>query len=428
MRSRKIIIGAKAVLSSLPIWVGVIIIIFSVVLWHAQVQENNREVEGMIKIQLRHVYNTVRYDIERQQFVPFKNRLPDLLGGDHYYGISMRIYRNQQLIFSKGREAKTLLQRWGMQQKFVDNGHRWQLTVWPGKVILEDYKTYLPDFTLSMGLIVGVLLIIIGLLAILATKREQAIQRAEWKLRRESSEKQKLQKVLQQNQKLQAVGTLAGGIAHDFNNILYAMMGYVQMARDDVDKESVIHRNLGKVIEAGKRGQKLISSILSFSRQQSQQDIRQMNLVTMLERVFELLTPTIPTSIKIEKNITLAKADIMGDAGQLEQVMVNIINNAVDAMDGRGLLKINLTMARFRPAYCISIEDNGAGMSEETKQRMFDPFYTTKAVDKGTGLGLSMAHGIIRDHQGNIHVDSELGKGTTFSIYLPKLEATNKGE
>ena len=407
------------IVTSLPIWVGVIIVILSFWLWDAQKHADQKEVKHLVAIQLRHVQQTLQTTIKRQRIDPSADQLKELLSGDHFQGTSMQLYKNNVLVYAKGQEQKSLLRHWGASQLFQINRDVWKVTLWPDKELLQDYKTSLPDLALFMGLVVAVLLVIVGLLAMLASQAMQREKEANRHLRFETKEKEKLQKVLQQNQKLQAVGTLAGGIAHDFNNILYAMMGYVGMARQDVDKESLLYRNLGKVLDAGKRGQKLVSSILSFSRQQLTHDAQKLDLADMLAHVFGLMYPTMPTSVTVIKNITFSNAYVMGDAQALEQVMVNIINNAVDAMEGKGTLTISLTKARFREAYCISIEDTGMGMTEETKQRLFDPFYTTKAVDKGTGLGLSIAHGIIHDHQGSIHVDTELGKGSTFSIYLP---------
>lgn len=423
MRSKQDYINRKywltGIITSLPIWVGVCVIILSFVLWDMQKKTDKRQVADLVSIQLLHVQKTLETVIRNQSKEVSAAELDELFSGNHYAGTSMQLYRNNKLIYGKGPAQKNLLKDWGATRHFKIDGDLWKIDLWPEEQILQDYKTSLSDLGLFMGLVVACLLMIVGLLAMLASQREKDIQEAHRKLRFETKEKEKLQTVLQQSQKLQAVGTLAGGIAHDFNNILYAMMGYVAMAKEDVEKDGLLYRNLDKVLNAGKRGQKLVSSILSFSRQQQAQDVKKVNLMDVLGRVFELMYPTIPTSIAVVRNITLDKAEVMGDAHALEQVIVNIINNAVDAMDGTGTLTVGLTKARFREAYCISIEDTGTGMTEETKQRLFDPFYTTKSVDKGTGLGLSIAHGIIQDHKGSIHVETELGKGSTFSIYLP---------
>lgn len=240
--------------------------------------------------------------------------------------------------------------------------------------------------------------------------------------------KQKLESALQQGQKLQAMGTLAGGIAHDFNNILYAINGYVEMAREDVEKNTLIYANLGKVLEASVRGQELISRILAFSRKHHHQ-MSELNIKKTLEAVFSLLSPTIPASVTLHFSTEKNDIFIMGNQTDLHQVFVNLINNAVDAMDGEGdiTIKIKLLPAEDSniPSRChIEITDTGTGMDSNTIERIFEPFYTTKEVGKGTGLGLSIVHSIIKEHQGNITVTSELGKGTTFTILLPAIKAT----
>ena len=250
--------------------------------------------------------------------------------------------------------------------------------------------------------------------------------------------KQKLEIALLQGQKLQAIGTLAGGIAHDFNNILYAIKGYVEMAREDALKESLIYKNLGKVLEATQRGQELVARILAFGRRQKQQELKPVEVKTMIESILALLRPTIPASVNIDFKPQLDQLVILGNQTQLHQVIMNIINNAVDAMDGEG--KIILTLNRISAEdvflhqfpnmhhfnYCkIDISDTGHGMDAVTVERIFEPFFTTKEVGKGTGLGLSTAHSIIEQHQGKITVASQLGQGSTFTLLFPEYENLN---
>lgn len=244
--------------------------------------------------------------------------------------------------------------------------------------------------------------------------------------------KQKLEKALLQGQKLQAIGTLAGGIAHDFNNLLYAIIGYVEMAREDVIKDTLVHKNLGKVLDACKRGQDLISRILGFSRRQHH-DFKPIYIKDTVEGVLGLLKPTIPASVVIQFDPTHDKSIILGNQTQLHQIMVNLINNAVDAMDGEGTVTIKLSripvtdkiLKQFpniiKEPYCkIEVIDTGHGMDQTTMARIFEPFYTTKEVGKGTGLGLATVHSIIKEHQGEILVESRLGHGTKFILLLPE--------
>ncbi len=249
--------------------------------------------------------------------------------------------------------------------------------------------------------------------------------------------KQKLEKALLQGQKLQAIGTLAGGIAHDFNNILYAIIGYVELSREDTAVDTLVHKNLGKVLAGCKRGQDLISRILLFSRRQHH-DLKPVCIKETIEGVLSLLTPTIPASVTLEFESMTQDVLILGNQTQLHQVIVNLINNAVDAMDGEGSVKISLShvsstdklFSQFsnfiKGMYCkLTVIDTGHGMDQTTMARMFEPFFTTKEVGKGTGLGLSTVHTIVKEHQGEIFVESRLGHGTTFTLLFPEYTKEN---
>lgn len=302
---------------------------------------------------------------------------------------------------------------------------------------LQAIKDYLPWTTFFLIFGFFILLAIITRVAQLAAYRARNLDASNENLKREIAEriqaeesKQTLEVALLQGQKLQAMGTLAGGIAHDFNNILYAVMGFTEMAREDVEKDTIVYKNLGRVLEAGRRGQELIARILAFSRRQHHQfDV--INLKSTIEAALALLKPTIPASVDIQFDMNI-DINILGNQTQIHQVLVNLINNAVDAMDGEGNIKITITeLAKDAPErsqltqatqqdYCkIEIIDSGHGMDQPTMDRIFEPFYTTKEVGKGTGLGLSIVHSIIKEHQGEITVSSQLGQGTTFKILLP---------
>lgn len=298
-------------------------------------------------------------------------------------------------------------------------------------------ETYHPLLVLVLGLGISILVAALVRTTQLAHHHAITLNKMNEDLKKEISErmsaeetKQKLEIALLQGQKLQAIGTLAGGIAHDFNNILYAIIGYSEMARDDVERDSLLHKNLGKVLEAAHRGQELISRILDFSRHQHHQ-FDFLNLKTTIEAALSLLKPTIPASVIIK--FQAIDVFTLGNQTQIHQVLVNIINNAVDAMEGEGTINIRMQHVRADdpflrqfPAtqgqdYCkIEINDTGHGMDQSTMERIYEPFFTTKEVGKGTGLGLSIVHSIIKEHQGKISVTSQLGRGTTFMILFPE--------
>lgn len=298
----------------------------------------------------------------------------------------------------------------------------------------------LPWVVLILGVLLAILLGLAVRLIQLARFRGQSYEIVNKDFKKEIIEriraektKQKLEKALLQGQKLQAIGTLASGIAHDFNNILYAITGYVEMVREDLQTESLAYKNLGKVIEASKRGQELVGRILAFSRR-GHHEFNTICLQNTIEGALSLLKPAIPASVTINyKNKLNKKCFILGNQTQLHQILVNIINNAVDAMEGEGTVDISLTIISPKDEllqqfpkiknvnYCqIDIADTGYGMDQTILGRMFEPFFTTKEVGKGTGLGLATVHSIMKEHHGEILVESKLGHGTIFTLLLPE--------
>ena len=246
-------------------------------------------------------------------------------------------------------------------------------------------------------------------------------------------ERKALGRQLRQAQKMEAVGTLAGGIAHDFNNILSAVIGFTEMAMEDVPPESDLSHNMEQVLQAGLRAKHLVQQILAFSRQ-SEHEMKPVQLDRIIREASELLRASLPTTIDIRMDIQ-TDAFIMGDPTQMHQVLMNLCTNAGHAMRDRGgQLSIILREATTEEiqetrlpemnaeAYLqIVVQDTGHGIPHNIMDRIFDPFFTTKEHADGTGMGLSVAHGIIKSHGGSIDVESQSGQGTTFRIYLPKI-------
>lgn len=245
------------------------------------------------------------------------------------------------------------------------------------------------------------------------------------------TERSQMVRHLQQAQKMEAIGTLAGGIAHDFNNILAAVMGFTELSLLDAPQGSHLENNLRQVLSAGLRAKKLISQILTFSRQ-SNPETQPVQVKVIINEVIELLRASLTATIEIEQDLQ-SDAYVMADPSQLHQVAMNLCTNATHAMqpDG-GVLKLVLHECEIGPngsphypdiapgSYLeIAISDSGSGMSPETLKRIFDPFFTTKEKGQGTGMGLSVVHGIVKNCQGEIAVASKVGEGTTFRIILP---------
>jgi PAS domain S-box-containing protein len=245
---------------------------------------------------------------------------------------------------------------------------------------------------------------------------------------------QRIQEQLRQSQKLEALGTLAGGIAHDFNNILGGMLAYTELAALENQDRPELLAHLREVTLAGKRATGLVGQILSFSRQQ-RQERKPVSLGRIAEEALKLLRSTLPSSIQIVVTLPGSLPDVLADANQLHQVVMNLCTNAAHAMQGRGRLTLQLDLVSgadlgARPRadaphdryVRLAVADTGHGMDAATLGRIFEPFFTTKQPGDGTGLGLAVVHGIVSDHGGSIAVTSEPGGGATFTVALPVAE------
>ncbi|SEA36637.1 PAS domain S-box-containing protein [Desulfuromusa kysingii] len=256
---------------------------------------------------------------------------------------------------------------------------------------------------------------------------------------RDVSEAAGLQRQLRQAQKMEALATLSGGIAHDFNNILAIIITNMEMTLEDVPEDSPLQGPMQLVLRAGLRGKNLVKQFLTISRQ-NEQPQKIVPIEGIVEECFSLLRSTLPTTIALRKDFNTEESLIKADPTQINQVIMNLCTNAGDAMSEKGgLLDISLTevdlsaeeIKRYpglKPGKYVKliVADTGHGMSRDIMDRIFDPFYTTKMQGKGTGLGLSIVHGIVKNHGGNIAVNSIVDVGTTFTILFPKVEGEKK--
>ena len=236
---------------------------------------------------------------------------------------------------------------------------------------------------------------------------------------------------LRQAQKMESIGNLAGGIAHDFNNILSSILGFTELAIDEVEKGTTIEDSLQEVYAAGKRAKHLVKQILAFARQ-SDEKRKPIQVDLIVKEVLKFIRSSIPTTIEIRQNIE-SEAIITGNATQVHQVLMNLCTNAAHAMETQGgILSVGLkdiavdrstnweTLDLKIGNYVeITVADTGTGIHPEILKNIFEPYFTTKAPGEGTGMGLAMVHGIVDSYGGKIMVDSIFGKGTTFTIYLP---------
>jgi PAS domain S-box-containing protein len=257
------------------------------------------------------------------------------------------------------------------------------------------------------------------------------------------SERARLELQLRESQKMEALGTLAGGVAHDFNNIIASILGNAELASEDArDNPEAARQSIEEIRRAGRRARELVQQILAFSRRQPTAR-RTISLVPIVEESVRMLRATLPARISLEVQCDAQVPQVLADATQIQQILINLANNATHAIGGNpgriqfflDTVLINkehaIDQPRLRvvhdkspgPVVRLVVADTGYGMDRETQKRIFEPFFTTKPVGEGTGLGLSVVLGIVESHEGAIVVQSEPGKGARFTVYLPVASA-----
>jgi two-component system, cell cycle sensor histidine kinase and response regulator CckA len=247
------------------------------------------------------------------------------------------------------------------------------------------------------------------------------------------TDRRQLEEQLRQAQKMDAVGRLAGGVAHDFNNLLMVINGYTEVLLEELDKDGPLHDKVHSIQQAADRAATLTRQLLAFSRKQLL-ELKVVDVNKVVGDMERLLRPLIGENIELVTRLSTQTGHTRADSSQLEQVIMNLVVNAKDAMLEGGKLTLqsadvtvgpNFSQHRFiQPGRyaVISVSDTGHGMDKETQTRIFEPFFTTKEKGKGTGLGLSTVYGIVKQSNGYVFAQSEIGAGTTFYVYLPRVE------
>ncbi len=252
-----------------------------------------------------------------------------------------------------------------------------------------------------------------------------------------AKEKKRLEAQLRQSQKMEAIGTLSGGIAHDFNNMLSIILGHTELTLEKIPEGNPAREYLAEVQTAGLRARDVVRQLLTFSRK-SPETREPLNLVPIVKECLKLMRSTIAANIEIRPAIDERPAVLEADPTQIHQVLINLCSNAADAMpENGGVLTVSLASANlsretaaFDPELPaghfikITVRDTGEGIAPEHRNRIFDPYFTTKPVNKGTGMGLAVVHGIVKSHGGSIRVSSQPGQGSEFEIFFPALKKT----
>ncbi|MGD9975713.1 MAG: PAS domain S-box protein, partial [Desulfatirhabdiaceae bacterium] len=251
---------------------------------------------------------------------------------------------------------------------------------------------------------------------------------------RDITELKLMQAQLQQAQKMESIGALAGGVAHDLNNILFPISGLSEMLLDEIPPDNPAHKSIEQIYKSAQRGSELVKQILAFSRKSTPQKMP-IRIQSVLKEALKLARSSIPMNIEIISNIKPDCGMVLADPTHVHQISMNLITNAYHAIEAKGgTIDIELKETVFekddlhdilkKPGKyaCITVSDTGTGIDKSLIDKIFDPYFTTKEQGKGTGLGLSVVHGIVKQHGGDIKVYSEVGKGTTFNVYLPLLE------
>ncbi len=249
------------------------------------------------------------------------------------------------------------------------------------------------------------------------------------------AEHARLEARLRQAEKMEAVGRLAGGIAHDFNNILGGILGYAEMLAENAPADSPLKRYADNVLNGANRASGLVEQILSYSRSQRGKRVAT-DLGRVVAETLELVRGSMPLTIRLETELPARPHHVVGDSTQLHQVTMNLCTNAIHAMPGGGVLRVRLdeievaadrtlqhSTLRAGAYVRLTVEDSGTGMAPGTIEHIFEPFFTTKEVGKGTGLGLALVYGIVTDSAGAIEVTSAPGSGSSFQIFLPRVDA-----
>jgi signal transduction histidine kinase/ActR/RegA family two-component response regulator len=343
------------------------------------------------------------------------------------------IYDDTERIYGRTVENPPPAARY-VQEAGIEFEHvPWRAVVWPKAGAVAYTQTPLPGLVFGGGILMALVLGFAVYQAETGQLNVKKLAATNRELKKQIAGREQAEEALRQAQKMEAIGRLAGGVAHDFNNLLMVIRGQATLSLNNIRLDSTVRRELGEIVKAADRASSLTRKLLAFGRRQVLQP-RVLNLNALVTQVAEILPSVLGGDIKLDMDLDPQLGHVRADSAQFEQVIMNLVFNARDAMPLGGQLTIQtanfvpdeawtLTHPGISagPLVMLAVCDTGHGMDEATQSHMFEPFFTTKDVSKGTGLGLATVYGTVNQSGGCITLASKLGSGTTFQIYLPQV-------
>jgi signal transduction histidine kinase/CheY-like chemotaxis protein len=347
------------------------------------------------------------------------------------------VYENSERIYSRGGDSAPSEQGLAMETNVVIGQLTWRARVWPTSETVTRAHSPLPRVVLVGGILMSGLLAFAVYLAETSQFRAREVTAVDEQLKKEIAERERVEDELRHAFKMEAVGRLAGGVAHSFNNLLLVIQGHARFLQNSLGLGDGLQKYPKEILKTAEHAASLTRQLLAFSRKQILQP-KVLDLNTLISQTTELLPSLLGPDIELVLYLDPALGRVRADPGQVEQVIMNLVVNARDAMPEGGRLTIETTNMRpywlssahpeleGQPGVMLAVSDNGCGMDEETRSRIFEPFFSTKEKGKGTGLGLSMVYGTVEQSGGSIKVLSEPGRGTTIQIWLPRVEESEE--
>ncbi|HKS68326.1 MAG TPA: ATP-binding protein [Candidatus Acidoferrales bacterium] len=344
------------------------------------------------------------------------------------------IYDGQENVYSRGAPEPPVDDRYVEQANIGYGQLAWRVVVWPKAGAVSYARSGLPLFVSIGGLLMALMLAFAVYMAETAQVNVKMLAAANRELEREIAGREQAEEALRHAQKMEAIGRLAGGVAHDFNNLLMVIRGQAALSQNNVGLSATVRRELSEIMKAADRASSLTRKLLALGRKQVLQS-RVLDLNALVSQVAEILPSVLGEHIQLHVDLDPALGRVRADSAQLEQVIMNLVFNARDAMPLGGDLTIQTANSDLDTAWTnkhpgvepgpyvmFAVRDTGHGMDEETQAHLFEPFFTTKDTNKGTGLGLATVYGTVNQSGGCVTVSSKVGQGTAFEVYLPRVE------